>query len=259
MPSRGFPIGCLLCLMLSLSPAFAHAAMKDCKNPATITLGKNVSIVFCTIPAIYGMGSFQMAQFEVTQLQYKTVTGDEPWKSWKGATGQKGEHGIKAADNHPAVYLTNDDAVRFANKLNQLDRSALYRLPTEDEWENAARGLTTTEFFWGDHFKTVGLQHSSYAFCDRADLSTAQDVRACPDHEREQTELGYCANQFGLMHILGNVWEWTSTVTMGSAGRSICGGGWYGSVKYCRTSVHSYANAFYRDIGLGFRLVRIPK
>jgi formylglycine-generating enzyme required for sulfatase activity len=135
----------------------------------------------------------------------------------------------------------------------------LYRLPTEDEWENAARGETTTDFYWGDHFKTIGLKHSSYAYCDRADLPNAQDVMSCPDQIREKDEPGYCGNPFGLMHMLGNVWEWTGTVTMGAAGRVICGGGWYGSSRYCRSSVHSYGNTFYRDLGLGFRVVRIPK
>jgi formylglycine-generating enzyme len=242
-----------------LSPALAYSSMKDCKAPATITLEKGVSIVFCTIPAMYGLPSFQMAQFEVTQLQYKTLLHDEPWKAWKGKTSESGEHSIKTADNNPAVYVTNDDAAMFANKLNQLDHSALYRLPTEDEWENAARGGTTTDFYWGDNFKTIGLQHSSYAYCDRADLPNAQDVRSCPDPIREANEPGYCANPFGLMHVLGNVWEWTGTVTMGSAGRVIAGGGWYGGSRYCRASVHSYGNAFYRDIGLGFRPVRVPK
>jgi formylglycine-generating enzyme len=233
--------------------------MKDCKSPATIMLDKNVAMVFCSVPSMYGIESFQMAQFEVTQLQYKTVTHEEPWKAWKGKTGEKGEHGIKTADNHPAVYLTNDDAVVFANRLNQLDDTASYRLPTEDEWENAARGGTATDFYWGEHFKTIGLQHSSYAYCDRPELPSAQDVRSCPDHIRQGNEPGYCANPFGLMHVLGNVWEWTGTVTMGSVGRVICGGGWYGGSRYCRSSVHSYGNVYYRDIGLGFRPVRIPK
>jgi formylglycine-generating enzyme required for sulfatase activity len=246
-------------LLLFPSSAPAHAAMKHCKNPATIVLEKGVSMVFCTVPAEHGMESFQIAQFEVTQLQYKAVMDDEPWKLWKGMTGEKGERGIKVADHFPAVYLSNDEAARFASKLGQLDKSAVYRLPTEDEWENAARGGSTTEFFWGNNFKTLGLPHSSHAFCDRADLPTAQDVRSCPDEVRHASEPGYCANQYGLMHILGNVWEWTSTVTMGTAGRVICGGGWYGSSRYCRASVHSYGNSYYRDIGLGFRPVRVPK
>jgi len=233
--------------------------MKDCKIPTTILLEKNLPLVFCTIPAMHGMASFQIAQFEVTQQQYRAVMDDEPWKLWKGKAGEKGEPGIKVGDQLPAVYLSNDEAVQFTNKLNRLDPNAQYRLPTEDEWENAARGGATTEFYWGDNFKTIGLKHSSYAFCERPDLPNAQAVQSCPDPIRQAAEPGYCANQFGLMHILGNVWEWTSTVTMGVAGRIIAGGGWYGSLRYCRASVHSYGNAYYRDIGLGFRPVRLPK
>lgn len=233
--------------------------MKGCKNPTTLALGKHVPMVFCTVPALYGMPSFQIARFEVTQLQYRTVMHAEPWLAWKGRTGEKGERGIEVADNHPAVYLTNDDAAMFANALNALDETALYRLPTEDEWETAARGGTERDFYWGEQFKTIGLDHSSYAYCERPDLLTAQDVRACPDHDRELQEPGYCANAYGLMHMLGNVWEWTGSVTMGTVGRVICGGGWYGSSRYCRASVHSYGNAYYRDIGLGFRPVRVAK
>jgi len=250
-------VACILLLLPLGAPAYA--ATKDCKNPAIIALKKNVSMAFCTVPAMYGIGPFQMAQFEVTQLQYKTVMGDEPWKTWKGRSGEKGEHGVKLADNNPAVYLTNDQAAMFADKLNQLDSTATYRLPTEDEWENASRGGTTTDFYWGDIFKTLGLKNSSYAYCDRPELPYAQDVTSCPDGVREANEPGYCANAFGLMHMLGNVWEWTGTVTMGTVGRVICGGGWYGSSRYCRSSVHSYGNTYYRDIGLGFRPVRIPK
>ena len=245
--------------LLLLLPSLAHAAMKDCKNPTTILLEKNLPLVFCTIPAMHGMASFQIAQFEVTQQQYRAVMDDEPWKLWKGKAGEKGEPGIKVGDQLPAVYLSNDEAVQFTNKLNRLDPNAQYRLPREDEWENAARGGATTEFYWGDNFKTIGLKHSSYAFCERPDLPNAQAVQSCPDPIRQAAEPGYCANQFGLMHILGNVWEWTSTVTMGVAGRIIAGGGWYGSLRYCRASVHSYGNAYYRDIGLGFRPVRLPK
>jgi formylglycine-generating enzyme required for sulfatase activity len=257
MLSRSLSAACFLSFLLW--PAVGHSSLRDCKNPATIMLAKNVPMFFCTTPAMYGVSSFQIAQFEVTQLQYKAVMHEEPWKAWKGSTGEKEERGIKTADNNPAVYLTNDDAVRFTNRLSQLDHAASYRLPTEDEWENAARGGTTTEFYWGDNFTTLGLKHSSYAYCERSDLPSAQDVTSCPDPVRETNEPGYCSNPFGLMHMLGNVWEWTSTVTMGSAGRVICGGGWYGSSRYCRSSVHSYGNAFYRDIGLGFRPVRIPK
>lgn len=240
-------------------PPPAYSSIKSCKQPVTIALDRDVSMTFCTIPAMYGIASFQMAQFEVTQAQYRTVMHEEPWKAWKGRTGEKGEHGVKAGDYNPAVYLTNDDAVVFADKLNGLDETALYRLPTEDEWENAAHGGTTTDFYWGDYFKTTGLRHSSFAYCDRSELPYAQDVRSCPDAAREASEPGYCANPFGLMHMLGNVWEWTSTITMGSAGRVIRGGGWYGSSKYCRASVQSWGYASYRDIGLGFRPLRIPK
>lgn len=255
MVLRNPSVACSLWFLLS--PNLADASMKDCKNPATITLGKNISMVFCTIPAMYGIRSFQIAQFEVTQLQYKAVMREEPWKKWRGMAGEE-EHRVAIADNNPAVYLTNDDAAMFAIKLSQLDRSASYGLPTEDEWENAARGGTTTDFYWGNYFRTTGLKHSSYAYCDRSDLPNAQDVRSCPDAVRAADEPGYCANPFGLMHMLGNVWEWTGTVTMGAAGRVICGGGWYGSPRYCRASVHSYGNSYYRDIGLGFRPVRIP-
>lgn len=246
-------------LLFLLSPSMVSASMKDCKNPAAIALQKNVLMVFCTVPAMYGIGAFQMAQFEVTQLQYKAVMREEPWKNWRGMTGEKVEHGVESADNNPAVYLTNDDAAMFADKLSQLDRSAVYRLPTEDEWENAAHGGTSSDFYWGNYFRTTGLKHSSYAYCERPDLPHAQDVRSCPDSVRDAAEPGYCANPFGLMHMLGNVWEWTGTVTMGTVGRVIRGGGWYGGSKYCRASVHSYGNSYYRDIGLGFRPVRIPK
>jgi formylglycine-generating enzyme required for sulfatase activity len=134
-----------------------------------------------------------------------------------------------------------------------------YRLPTEAEWEYAARG--------GGAPSTGGSFVYTYA-----GSSTIGDVAWYTSNSGSATHLvgGKTANRLGLYDMSGNVWEWcwdwynssigTGTVTdpAGAASgtlRVIRGGSWYNGASYCAVSYRDYGYPRSRSISLGFRVV----
>lgn len=272
-------------LAVGASNAFADAS--NCANPSELTLDGQVKMKFCDIPAAQGVligsenGSsdekpvkarnfkkFQMAQFEVTQLQYKTVTGSEPWKE-----NGKVKSYVQEGNDNPAVYVSYNDAQQFARVLSLIDKTATYRLPTEAEFEYAARAGTTTNYFWGDEVDT------NFAYFWGNTETTGQYARkvdSCPTPILNTKYPGYCANDFGLYHMLGNVWEWTAdayensyanastdgnVAVKGEVGsfRVWRGGSWYNYAEYLRSAGRRVGGPAYRGDGVGFRLVRTAK
>ncbi|MCJ2048764.1 formylglycine-generating enzyme family protein [Methylobacterium sp. J-070] len=106
---------------------------------------------------------------------------------------------IKGLDDHPVVHVAYQDAETYA-------RWAGKELPTEAEWEFAARGgLDGAEFAWGDEFMPDGRQMANtwQGEFPHRNLS--------PRSYKRTTPVGlYPANAYGLLDMIGNVWEWTS-------------------------------------------------
>ena len=243
-----------LTLVFLGSPTAALGAIEDCGNPIEVEVrpDSGVTMRFCEIPATRGVliGSkngrksekpvqrrnfkrnFHIGQFEVTQLQYKTITRQESWRKSDGSTKKY----VKRGDNYPVNYVTYYEARAFVNNLTQLMGDATYRLPTESEWEYAARGpnpnKNRTEYPWGNKFdsnfahyflNTGSREHpklvtscpklagdaipkcSKRVFCGDGAEEFNESVRQVKGLEKRKT--GYCANGFGLMHMIGNVWE----------------------------------------------------
>jgi len=86
---------------------------------------------------------YYLGQFEITQRQWTAVTGEEPWL-------EAGRTYVTANPDQPAVYVSWLDVQDFIGMLNDAEGAALYRLPTEAEWEYAGRAGTTTRWSWGD-------------------------------------------------------------------------------------------------------------
>jgi formylglycine-generating enzyme required for sulfatase activity len=176
---------------------------------------------------------------EVTQGQWQAVMGDNPsrFKS--------------CGENCPVENVSWDDIQEFIKKLNQRDSHYQYRLPTEAEWEYAARTGSESRFCFGDSDETL----KEYAwFRDNSGGKTHPVSAKRP-------------NDWGLYDMHGNVWEWcrdrydgypSGSVTdpqgpPSGADRVLRGGSWSNNAGYCR-SADRWGTPDYRNGNGGFRL-----
>ncbi|MBF0376733.1 MAG: SUMF1/EgtB/PvdO family nonheme iron enzyme [Desulfamplus sp.] len=194
---------------------------------------------------------FYMQTTEVTQGQWKAVMGYPPPELYFKDCG----------DNCPVENISWEDAREFIKKLNQNGDGREYRLPTEAEWEYAARAGTTTPFNTGSCLST-----------DKANYNGNYPLTGCSKGKyREKTiEVGsFAPNAWGLHDMHGNVWEWcedwlsdypsgsvTDPVGASSGSyRVIRGGRWNGGEWNCRSADRVGSSPSNRADDLGFRLV----
>ncbi len=187
------------------------------------------------------LSSYYMGETEVTWALWKAVMGNNP-SLFKG-------------DNLPVEWVTWTDAQEFIEKLNRLT-GRTFRLPTEAEWEYAARGGS----------KSRGYKYSG---------SNSLDAVAWYDGnsgEKTHPVKGKQANELGLYDMSGNVYEWCSD-WYGSYGTSsqrdpggsntgsdrvLRGGCWKSYAQGCRVSYRSGSTPSSYGSDLGFRLVFVP-
>jgi formylglycine-generating enzyme required for sulfatase activity len=148
-----------------------------------------------------------------------------------------------------------NDIREFIKKLNQGDGNYQYRLPTEAEWECAARAGSETKFCFGDSDETL----KAYAWF--------RENSGSKTHPVSQNQ----PNGWGLYDMHGNVWEWcrdryddypggSVTDPQGpSSGdrRVLRGGSWYDDTWFCRSANRLRSEPGYRSDDFGFRLVAL--
>ena len=157
--------------------------------------------------------------------------------------------------DRPVESVSWHDAVKFCERLRELT-GVQFRLPSEAEWEYAARAGTTTEYSFGDSERQLGLYAWRYA---------NSNFQTHPVGKKR-------ANPFGLFDMHGNVWEWCQDVwhinyqgapTDGSAWlsggdssyRVLRGGSWYNPGNLCRSSDRFPNHSDIRNNLVGFRVV----
>ena len=188
------------------------------------------------------LGSYYMGETEVTQELWKAVMENNNPSYFKG-------------DDLPVETVSWDDCQKFIKKLNELTGKK-FRLPTEAEWEYAARGGN----------KSKGYKYSG--------SNTPGSVAWYGDNSGSKTHpvKTKAANELGLYDMSGNVWEWCSdwygdyssdaqTNPKGASSgsyRVLRGGGWFSIAGYCRVSSRNRYDPSSRYNGLGLRLVLVP-
>jgi len=188
---------------------------------------------------------FWLAKYETTFDQYDLFCKKT------GNSKARDEHWGRG--NRPVIHVKWQDAQMYARWLSK-KTGAKYRLPTEAEWEYAARAGTTTAFSWGDNPDD---------FPDYAWNSTNADKKTHPVGQKKP-------NPWGLYDMHGNVWEWTGSYykqewdgselkyseTKSNKDRSVRGGSWYRFPKDVRSGDRRVYHPRYRLPYIGFRLVR---
>ena len=183
------------------------------------------------------LSSFYLCKYEVTQALWRAVMGNNP-SNFKG-------------DNLPVEQVSWNDCQTFISRLNNLTGKN-FRLPTDAEWEYAARG---------------GNRSRGYKYSGSNVLS---DVAWYDGNSSDKTHpVGTKSpNELGLYDMSGNVWEWCSdwygtysssaqtnpTGPSSGSSRVNRGGGWFNVNRNCRSSNRSYDAPDFRDNYLGLRL-----
>jgi formylglycine-generating enzyme required for sulfatase activity len=147
---------------------------------------------------------FHMSVCTVTQEQYEKVIGSNPSHFAASGAGKDIVAGMKTS-TFPVENVTGEDAVEFCKKLSdrpeEKSKGRRYRLPTEAEWEYAARAGTTTATYFGP-----SLSSKQANFNGAVPYGGAP---AGPALGRPAPVGTYSPNPFGLYDMLGNVWQWT--------------------------------------------------
>ena len=177
-----------------------------------------------------------IGKYPVTQTEWLAVMGTMPWR---------GKQGYFEGESVPATHVSWEEAAEFAERLNERENGKIYRLPTEEEWEFAARAGSTDKYCFGDDVKEL----RNYAWYH----DNAGNVNEKHPHPAGQKK----SNPWGLHDMHGNIWEWCSDWYDPSEIYGTAMGGSWGD--YAIACVSDYRYGFLpetRDDYLGFRLVR---
>jgi len=192
---------------------------------------------------------FYMQKTEVTQKQWETVMGDNP------------SHFLNCGDDCPVEQVSWHDAQEFIKKLNQMENTKKYRLPTEAEWEYACRAGTNTAFSNG----TITKENCGYnPYLDAAGWYYRNSEKGTHTVAQKQ------ANPWGLHDMHGNVWEWCQdwekkypfhpatdpTGPPTGLARIRRGGSWNHYPLFCRSAYRSWLDPDKKTPHVGFRLAR---
>ena len=216
---------------------------------------------------------FWMGKFEVTQKAFQAYIESAHSENPMTTTCHKVLKD-NTNENNPAACVHWNQAKEFTEWLKQQNNEKYtFRLPTEAEWEYAARAGSQSMRYWGDasitacEYANVGDQSTKQAY------PVAHAFHECTDGYGNIAPVGqFLPNDFGLHDMLGNVWEWCEDnyneafylqeVTdnpmnqTDSKNYSLRGGGWYSAPVYVRSGMRDGSPADDVRGNAGFRVVR---
>ena len=185
------------------------------------------------------LDSYYIGETEITQAQWRAIMGTNP----SDYTG----------DNRPVENVSWEDAQKFCKKLSELTGKR-YVLPTEAQWEYAARG---------------GNKSKGYTYSGSNSVGEVAKYDSSGGHSSVKSKK---PNELGIYDMSGNVWEWcsdwygsySSSAQSNPQGpssgsyRVLRGGGWYNYSSHCRVANRYNSNPSNRYGGYGFRVVCLP-
>lgn len=188
---------------------------------------------------------FYLGKYEVTQKQWLTVMGTEHPSNF-------------SSPDRPVDEVSWNGVQLFIQKLNEIETDHFYRLPSEAEWEYAARAGSETAYCFGNNSEHTPL--TQYAWYE-------------PNADKQSHPVGTLQpNAWGLHDMHGNVSEWVQDVydkkyysrspkedPMGPVTgrkRVVRGGSWIHQAYSCRSAFRGYFSADYTDSDFGFRIVK---
>ncbi|MDM8562086.1 formylglycine-generating enzyme family protein, partial [Candidatus Marithioploca araucensis] len=204
---------------------------------------------------------FAMGKYEVTFAEY------DKFAQAKGR--EKPNDQGWGRDNRPVINVSWDDAVAYAEWLSQ-QTGKQYRLPTEAEWEYAARAKTTTSRYWGNN-PDDACRYANVADKSAKEKFSNWAIHNCTDGYVYTASVGsFKSNDFDLFDMLGNVWEWTcSEYESEYSGKEkqcisenrarqpvIRGGSWSNIPRGVRAAYRIRYSHGNRDDNVGFRIAR---
>jgi len=191
--------------------------------------------------------AFEMDKFEVTNADFAKFVEATGYKTdaEKAGVANTWRTYAQGKDNHPVVKVSWNDAVAYCQWVGK-------RLPTEAEWEKAARGTDGRVYPWGDRYDP-------------------QKANGKDRGIRGTTAVGSFAegaSPYGVMDMAGNVWEWTAdwykpypgstyeSPYFGEKFRVLRGGGWFETAEFLRTTVRNAGTPETANDDIGFRCAR---
>lgn len=238
-------------------------------------------------PGQFNMGSRREAGRDRDEGPVHPVTISAPFAigitevtfaEWDACIADGGCAGYRASDQgwgrgtRPVVNVSWEDADQYVSWLSR-KTGQIYRLPSEAEWEYAARAGTATARYWGES------EAEQCRYANGADRSAEREypdwaVAPCQDGHVHTAPIdgGFAPNDWGLQHMLGNVLEWTADCrndnyvgapsdggawTRNCSGELVLrGGAWSSRPKYLRSAARFYARMDLRKRDIGFRVAR---
>lgn len=184
------------------------------------------------------------------------------WQHYAAATrtAMPDNEGWGLSEQRPLIHVSWHQALAYSQWLSKVTGQR-YRLPSEAEWEYAARAGSDSYYWWGEQLDSPETQPRAHC----RGCATSRLIQ----HKTERIGQ-FAANAFGLHDTAGNVWEWTASrfaspfdgseqraaSLLDHSPRVVRGGAWNSGPSYLRSSQRDMKQPQHKDYALGFRVLR---